>query len=346
MDSEQLLLDLYKEQQYNETRRRMHKIFMLIAALACILALVITLIYHTSWKYEYAFSSMILFILILAILARFNVMQIATASYLMMLYACFVFVPLLWLESGLIGNTPYIAIIILVAIMSLFSGKKLQWILLGYLIVLAILIVYTIITEFFITDNLFNMIYILSAYVVAVGLIVIYMYSKQKEFNELNDRFLRSSFKDELTQLYNRKLMDIIIDYLEKRYRQEKEDYVYAMFDVDDFKKLNDERGHVYGDIVLRSIAACIQETTRESDFVLRYGGDEFLVIQSGATQSSMQAFVSRIENKLETTCNLDQHVGVSFGFAARSECNSTEATLKLADKRLYENKEERKAKH
>ena len=344
MDADQVLLNLYKEQQYNETRIRMHRIFMLIAALASALALVITIVFYSSWMYEFAFGSMILCVVILALLVRLHVLQIGLASYLSMLYACFIFVPVLWLESGMIGNTPYITLIILVAVLSLFSGKQLQWMLGGYLALLAILLTYTAIVELPVTDNIPNYIYMLSAFAVAVGLIVIYMLSKQREFNDLNDRFLRSSFKDELTQLYNRKLMDIIIAYQEKLYKREKLDYIFVMFDVDNFKKLNDERGHVYGDIVLRTIAKCINEKARSSDFVIRYGGDEFLVIQTSASEASIQTFSSRIEDAMKDSCQLDMPVTASYGYAARSECASPDAVMKLADERLYENKQARKA--
>ncbi len=344
MDADQLLLNLYKEQQYNETRIRMHKIFMLIAALASALALVITMVFYSSWMYELAFGSMILCVVILSLLVWFHVLKIGLASYLSMLYACFVFVPVLWLESGMIGNTPYISLIILVAVLSLFSGKQLHWMLGGYLALLAILVTYTAIVELPVSDNIPNYIYMLSAFTVAIGLIVIYMLSKQREFNDLNDRFLRSSFKDELTQLYNRKLMDIIIEYQEKQYKREKLDYIFVMFDVDDFKKLNDERGHVYGDIVLRTIAKCINDKARSSDFVIRYGGDEFLVVQTSASEASIQTFSSRIEEAMKDSCQLDMHVTASYGYAARSECASPDAVMKLADERLYENKQARKA--
>ena len=244
----------------------------------------------------------------------------------------------------MIGNTPYISLIILVAVLSLFSGKQLQWLLGGYLTLLAILLTYTAVIELPLSDNIPNYIYMLSAFAFAVGLIVIYMFSKQREFNELNDRFLRSSFKDELTQLYNRKLMDIIIEYQEKLYKREKKDYILVMFDVDNFKKLNDEHGHLYGDVVLRTIAKCINDKARSSDFVIRYGGDEFLVVQTSASEASIEKFSNRIEEAMENSCQLDMPVTASYGYAARSECASPDTVLKLADERLYENKQAKKA--
>lgn len=346
MDNEQILLDLYKQQQYNQTRSRLQKVFLTVSGAGSAVAMIGSILYFVSWLYVLAFGGTVLCVSLTVLLTKLKRMQLTTACFVTLLYSCFIFIPPFWFQTGITGSAPYVSIIILVSIVTLFAGKTLKWLLPSYLLVLAGLVIYSALLGLPKTDHPFTLFYNIAGFVFASGSIVLYMLFKQKEFNELNDKFLRSSFRDELTQLYNRKLLDLILEYLEGLYKREAKDYILVMFDVDDFKEMNDQHGHVFGDIVLRSISECIQSTTRTSDFVVRYGGDEILVIQSNATESSIQTFISRIVALMKTSCQLEIPIGVSFGFAMRSDCDSPEATLKLADERLYRHKAEKKASH
>jgi diguanylate cyclase (GGDEF)-like protein len=87
-------------------------------------------------------------------------------------------------------------------------------------------------------------------------------------------------------------------------------------------------------------VAKCIKDKVRSSDFVVRYGGDEFLVVQTNATSNSINHFIDRMEEAMDSFCGMDIKVSTSYGFAARSECKTPEEVLALADKRLYEKKE------
>lgn len=337
VDNEQILLNLYKQQQYDETRSKLQIIFMIASSLGSAIALIGTIIYFTSWWYAAAFGGMVLCVVINTLLVWRKQLKLNTASYITTLYAGFVFIPTFWNLTGITGSAPFVSLIILVSIITLYPGKTLKWLLPLYLFVLMGLTVYSALIGLPKTEYSFTLGYNIAGYTSTIGAVVLFMLFKLKEFNELNDRFLRSSFKDELTQLYNRKLLNIIMEYQESLYKREHLNYILVMFDVDDFKKMNDEHGHVFGDIVLRSVAECIHETTRGSDFVVRYGGDEFLVILSNASDTSTQTFIQRIEKLIQTSCQLDIHISVSFGYAARSECETPEAVLKLADERLYE---------
>lgn len=343
MDSEQLLLNLYKQQQYDVTRTRLQKAFMAVTAISGAVGITISSIFYTNWLYDYLFSGMVLCVLFNMALVWRKRMRIDTASLFTTLYAAFIFVPVLWLMTGITGIAPFLSLIVLVAIITLFSGKRLTWLLAGYQVMLLGFTVYSALIEFSKTDNAASLVYLVAAFAMTVILIVLYMMTKQKEYNELNDKFLRSSFKDELTQLYNRKLLDLILEHQELLFKRENTDYMLMMFDVDNFKRLNDEHGHIFGDIVLRSVAKCISEKARASDFVVRYGGDEFLVIQAEASQGSVDAMVERIDAAMEGACQLDIPVSFSYGFALRSRCASPEEVLKLADERLYEKKQEKK---
>ena len=237
------------------------------------------------------------------------------------------------------------AIIILVSIVTLYTGKTLKWLLPSYLLILAVLLIHSALVGLPDADFAFTLMYNIAGFAAAAISILLYMLFKQRQFDELNDRFLRSSFRDELTKLYNRKLLELIMEYQETQYKHEHKEYIFVMLDIDEFKEMNDEHGHVFGDIVLRSISECILNTTRGSDYVVRYGGDEILVIQPNASESSIDTFITRIEDKMKTSCELEIPIAVSYGYAMRSECESPQALLQLADERLYQQKADKKAK-
>lgn len=117
------------------------------------------------------------------------------------------------------------------------------------------------------------------------------------------------------------------------------------MFDIDDFKKLNDTYGHHNGDTVLREIANILKDSSRENDFACRYGGEEFAVILTQTPKEQGMAIAERIRAQIaEHTFHLSPdsngqklHVTVSVGVATFPEDTSTkEELIARADKAMY----------
>ena len=342
MDSEKILLDMFKKQHYDESRHNMQKIILFLSGGASLCGAVLMTIFFAGAVYLYMLLVSVGLAGIALIVGRKNASTLNWASFFYILFVAMVLVPVLWHFTGIEGSAPYISLVILVSILSMFSGKMLHVSLSAYLTVLLALMVYSVAIEVPLRRDHAHMFYTLIAYLIAVGLITTYILSKLKRFEELNDRFLRSSFKDELTHVYNRRLLDIIIQYEEVQYNKQKQDYLLMMLDIDQFKNMNDSRGHIFGDIVLRNVAKCINDKVRDNDFVVRYGGDEFLVVQTSATEYSLQALVDRMNEAIEASCYMDISISVSYGYAARSECKNPGEVLALADKRLYEMKKEK----
>lgn len=98
----------------------------------------------------------------------------------------------------------------------------------------------------------------------------------------LNKQYLKvynSSIKDTLTSLYNRSFLNALLK-TELNRRHEKRVTSILMIDVDDFKLYNDTYGHIAGDTCLKKIAKCLQKSAkRNSDIVVRFGGEEFLIL-------------------------------------------------------------------
>jgi len=343
MDGEQVLLNMFKQQHYDESQYQMQKIIMILSVGCSALgALVMGIFFSEVIHLYFLIGSVVLGGLVLVI-SGLKAPRLNNGSFVYMIFACFVLVPVLWDFTGVRGGAPYISLAVLVAVLSMFSKWRLRVMLFTYLPLLVYLTINSAIVEIPQQADPTAIIYILSGYLMALGLTATSILSTIKRFEKLNDKFLRSSIKDDLTQVYNRKLLDMILHYEETMYKKEKSDYILVMFDVDKFKEMNDEHGHMYGDIILRNVAQCLTKKVRESDFIVRYGGDEFLVIQTAATGTSLRAFIDRVNDEVGPSCDKEIKIAVSYGYAARSECASSAEVLALADKRLYEMKEKQR---
>ena len=148
------------------------------------------------------------------------------------------------------------------------------------------------------------------------------------------------SIKDELTGLYDRRFLETIIS-LEIE-QSERYDFPIsaAIFDLDDFKKINDKWGHPVGDIVLKESADVLKKNLRESDYLIRIGGEEFIVIMThtnldGAffVAEKLRKSIERIDNKI-----VGPFTG-SFGVAELGKGESYDELYKRIDAALYEAK-------
>jgi len=139
---------------------------------------------------------------------------------------------------------------------------------------------------------------------------------------------------DPLTGLINRTAFDAIQEAL----RDSSEPVAYLIVDIDFFKKINDEYGHLIGDKVLVKIAKMLQEQFRVTDYVARVGGDEFAIIMTKFCDSAESIIANKIENinlKLQTIEGELPSVSLSVGVAF-SRNGYDDNLVKKADKALY----------
>lgn len=115
--------------------------------------------------------------------------------------------------------------------------------------------------------------------------------------NEQNvERLEHLSIIDPLTRVYNRGFMkDVLVGEI-NRCRRNRQPLMVVMLDIDHFKKLNDDYGHMYGDAVLEQVAGALKQAAqRAGDYVFRYGGEEFCILASGVTAEEAGLFADKL---------------------------------------------------
>ncbi|MGH9902875.1 MAG: GGDEF domain-containing protein, partial [Pyrinomonadaceae bacterium] len=159
----------------------------------------------------------------------------------------------------------------------------------------------------------------------------------------------RLSQTDDLTKLHNaRFLRQYLISELKRGRRYGSA--VSAMFmDLDDFKRINDEYGHLVGSHVLMELAAVILSSVRDTDIVVRYGGDEFVVILPETGTEQAAGVAERVRDRIAGHAftggrNLRLSLTASFGVATFPlHAQSPQQLISAADTAMYEAKAARK---
>ncbi len=150
------------------------------------------------------------------------------------------------------------------------------------------------------------------------------------------------SIYDDLTGLYNRRFFqEIIKRELAKAKRSKWQDISYPisliLIDIDNFKRINDEEGHLAGDKVLQSVAVLLKKVCREVDIIFRVGGDEFKILLPETTKEKAHVVKDRLEAlaEKELFSPKGRSISLSCGLA---EGSSLEA-LEEADVKMYQEK-------
>ncbi len=174
---------------------------------------------------------------------------------------------------------------------------------------------------------------------VAVSMDILKQYRIISLERQRADHLYERSMKDPLTGAFNRNILqspDLPLD----------KGYVLILFDLDDFKQINDTRGHAAGDLVLQHLVEAIKENTRTGDIIIRQGGDEFALILPSCTLQRASTIAEAIDRTIQSTPVLEEDPSFRYTASAGialSNGNALEELFQEADQELYRNKERRR---
>ena len=126
------------------------------------------------------------------------------------------------------------------------------------------------------------------------------------------ERVTASALRDPLTGLYNRAYLFEALHHAVERLRRDKEPFALMMVDLDNFKQINDQMGHMQGDIVLQTCAKVLMRCARPYDIVARYGGDEFVLILQNVGETEAKQVAQRIWQAIGGTSFLGMKKGIT----------------------------------
>lgn len=162
--------------------------------------------------------------------------------------------------------------------------------------------------------------------------------SRIEKERTLRERLYVSAITDELTGLYNRRHFFCKLKKETQRAKRQRHPLSLIMFDLNGFKRFNDQYGHLKGDTLLKRLARVLRLSIREDvDSAFSYGGDEFVVILPDAKADKAHSIGSRIKTNFEGTARAE--VTLSMGVVEFHKDFDMETFVHLADERMYENK-------
>ena len=160
-----------------------------------------------------------------------------------------------------------------------------------------------------------------------------------KEVESTNARLKETSFKDEVTGLYNRRFFSLRLEEELSRYRRFNHPVSVVLLDLDGFKAVNDDLGHAVGDDTLRDIAQILMKHSRGINVVSRYGGDEFAVLLVETSKAGARLYADRIREVVaKYPFSHGKVITASFGVASLpdDEASTAEDLFRAADEALY----------
>ncbi|HZU44049.1 MAG TPA: GGDEF domain-containing protein [Terriglobales bacterium] len=180
-----------------------------------------------------------------------------------------------------------------------------------------------------------------------------YIVTRRVELRRLREKLISStiqnelvrlqSFTDPLTEIYNRRSLEEMSARFISHAQRLHKPLTFVLIDVDRFKQVNTRFGHLTGDFVLAELAALLKSSVRGSDAVVRYGGDEFLMILANTSAADSGRVVERIRaylrdwNRAGHLQNFE--VGLSIGVAEWTDGRTLDEILDAADQEMYASK-------
>lgn len=172
-------------------------------------------------------------------------------------------------------------------------------------------------------------------------MLVIYMYiirfatKKIKQIEISRDKFKGLAYKDKMTNTYSRIFLEVWNNTLRPNFAY----YTVVMIDIDHFKAVNDKYGHLVGDDVIKEVSKSLMASVRQGDYVVRYGGDEFVLLLENIKEKNAMRIMNRVISNIGNIKSFGFDVSISYGVSSVNAADDFYEKLRLADDRMYINK-------
>jgi diguanylate cyclase (GGDEF)-like protein len=187
-------------------------------------------------------------------------------------------------------------------------------------------------------------------FVTLILLFNLYALNKKRELRHARDELVHqlvrsevaemTALRDPLTDAFNRRYFDQIIQGEVNRASRRSSGLGIILIDVDEFKSVNTRFGHLTGDQVLVSVVQMLNSTFRSCDVVVRYGGDEFLILVTDSTEEGAKIALERLRQRVDAwnSANLvpGYRLALSCGVAGYSKGMRIQDVVELADERMF----------
>jgi diguanylate cyclase (GGDEF)-like protein/PAS domain S-box-containing protein len=161
------------------------------------------------------------------------------------------------------------------------------------------------------------------------------------ERKRMEDELQRLAITDNLTQAYNRTKYEEVIKREIERTKRSSRPLSIAMFDIDHFKEVNDTYGHNVGDYVLKTLSQIAKKNIRDIDYLIRWGGEEFIVIALDTDLRGAEVMAEKIRHAIGNfSFDKVSRVTVSFGVTQFKQDDTEDSFIKRVDDALYRAKE------
>jgi diguanylate cyclase (GGDEF)-like protein len=155
-----------------------------------------------------------------------------------------------------------------------------------------------------------------------------------------NKKLLKLVTEDTLTRVKNRRSFDEKVEELLANYKRVPKPVSMLLLDLDSFKKINDSHGHKQGDHVLIDFAKIVKSRIRETDYIYRFGGEEFVVIAKNSLLEDAGNLADSIRKFVQESEELSKFkVTVSIGVSEIAQMDDADSWFRRADLALYESK-------
>ena len=239
-----------------------------------------------------------------------------------------------------------IAFIVVTFFVSYFKAKNVKgsliWVALSVAIYLALYFVTRFVDSYYLVEEWMEVSLFTTHSIVAFVIMTLFLVIFLRYAFGLEKKIMNESRTDELTQINNRYAL---YDYFDQ---EDKTNKVLALFDIDDFKLINDKYGHVSGDYVLKKVAEITSNTLNDS-FVCRYGGEEFVIVlnddENNKPYDQLEKLRITLENEIFEFEGVKIKITITIGLAKYEDGLKLERWIFLADEKMYQGKKTGKNK-